>query len=147
MEIEDLNSILVSIVERRMELGRLSYSDKNYDDLEEELHNIEDEFVDNFGKQMENVFHEIHQKYCPDTDVLSPIAYLAKNYHKVGKFTNGTAQYDIPDLKQGVVIDSDEYEQAYLVLIPNPVRVLLTVPKNALKEEVWNIQQENTPAV
>ena len=124
MEIDDLNSILVGIVEKRMELGRLNYSDQSYDDIEEELHNLEDEFVDSFGNELEEVFQVIHQKHCPETDVLSPIAYLSKSYHKVGKHPNGTAQYDIPDLKQGVVIDSDEYDQAYLVMIPNPIRVL-----------------------
>ena len=142
MEIDDLNSILVGIVEKRMELGRLNYSDQSYDEIEEELHNLEDELVENFGNDLEEVFKTIHQKHCPDTEVLSPIAYLAKNYHKVGKHPNGSALYEVADLKQGVVIDSDVYDQAYLVMIPNPIRVLLTVPYKSLKEEVWNIEEQ-----
>ena len=142
MDKDDLNSILVGIVEKRMELSRLNYSDQSYDDIEEELHNLEDDFVDRFGNDLDEVFKIIHEKYCPETEVLSPIAYLAKNYHKTGKHANGTAQYDIANLKQGIVIDSDEYDQAYLVMIPNPIRILLTVPHQSTKEEVWNVEEQ-----
>ncbi|MEO1654382.1 MAG: hypothetical protein AAFU64_12625, partial [Bacteroidota bacterium] len=116
---------------------RLRYADQDYDDIEEELHQFEDEFIEEFGKDVEAIFSQLHQKYCPDTEVLSPLSYLAKSYHKIGKYEDGTAVYDIPNLQQGLIIDSPEYNPAYLVIIPNPVRILLTAPQETIKEEVW----------
>lgn len=137
MDKEELNSLLVSIAEKKMELGRLRYADQDYDDLEEELHQMEDEFIEQFGKDMEATFSQIHQSHSPETEVLSPLSYLAKSYHKIGKYEDGTAMYDIPNLQQGLVIDSPRFNPAYLVLLPNPVRILLTAPKEGIKEEVW----------
>ncbi len=140
MDIEELNSVLVAIVEKRMELSRLNYADQEYDVIEEELHELEDVLVDQFGNDLEKILTEIHQKYCPDTEVLSPIAYLAKVYHNLGKRKDGSAQYDISNLSQGVVIDSDDYAQAYLVIIPNPIHIVLTAPKEKVKQLVWSAE-------
>ncbi|NJO03385.1 MAG: hypothetical protein HC880_18380 [Bacteroidia bacterium] len=137
MRIEDLNSDLVEIAEKKMALGRLSYSDRIYDALEEELHALEDAFVEQHGPHLEAVLAKVHEKHCPETEVLSPLAYLAKTYLKVGTQADGTAVYDIPDFQQGIVIDSDHYSDAHLVLVPNPVRILLTAPQENIREEVW----------
>jgi hypothetical protein len=45
MNTKALNKDLVALVEKKMLLSRLSYADANYDDLEEELHDLEDEFM------------------------------------------------------------------------------------------------------
>lgn len=141
MRTSELNSILVEIVERRMELGRLQYSDEAYDELEEELHHVEDEFIAHFGPEMESVLQEIHHKYCPDTEVLSPIAYLSKAYTIAGKHEDGTSEYSIPDHKQGVIVSCTGLTQAQLVLIPNPVRLVLVLPTSQELRIVWTPEE------
>lgn len=141
MNKEQLNTLLVEIADKRMELSRLSYADTEYDQVEEELHALEDRFVDCFGNVVETILEQVHEKYCPDTEILSPIAYLAKKYVKTGVYGNGSAIYDIPDMQQGLVVDADEYQKARLVLLPNPVRIILTGQKQQeiIKEEIWKV--------
>jgi hypothetical protein len=136
MNIDELNHILVLIADKRMELNRLTYSDIHYDDLEEELHHLEDDLVAHFGKELENILHQIHRQYCPETEVLSPIAYLAQNYIKTGLQTNGTAIYDLADNEQGLEIDSKDYPSAHLVIVPNPVKILL-LANGEIRRAVW----------
>ena len=38
-----------------------------------------DAFQDKFGEFLEEVLQDIHDEHCPDSDVLMPIAHLAKN--------------------------------------------------------------------
>jgi hypothetical protein len=137
MKNEDLNRLLVAIVEKRMEIGRLNYSAQEYDDLEEELHILEDALVNDYGQDIEKALAQIHQQYCPDTEILSPIAYLAQKYIKIGKHQDGTAVYDIANLKQGVIIDSADFDEAHLVILPNPIRVLFTDSVKNIKDEIW----------
>ena len=63
-----------------MSLKKLDYNNPKYDDLEEELHDLEDSLHVKFGDFLEEILQNVHDKYCPDTDVLFPIAYLAKSY-------------------------------------------------------------------
>lgn len=137
--IEEINNTLIDIVERRMELSRLAYSDLHYDAMEEELHEVQDDFSIDYGEDFEKVFRPLHQKYCPDTPVLSPISYLAKRYIKTGAYDNGTPVYDVADYEQGLVFDSPAYGSASLVLLPNPVRIVLTAAQGPVKETVWTL--------
>ncbi|MCU0446632.1 MAG: hypothetical protein MUE85_17130 [Microscillaceae bacterium] len=136
---EVINRDLVNITEKRMELGRLMYADQDYDVVEEELHQLEDDFVAHFGKYLEPVLQAIHTQYCPHTEVMSPIAYLAKNYIKTGKYENGSAIYDLADFRQGLIVDSERYEIAHLVIVPNPVRIILTAQAGEVCQEVWRL--------
>jgi hypothetical protein len=138
---EVINRDLVNITEKRMELSRLTYADRDYDEIEEELHQLEDDFVAHFGKVLEPVLQTIHHQYCPQTEVMSPIAYLAKNYIKVGKYNNGSAMYDLADNQQGLIIDSERYDTAHLVILPNPVRIILTTNSENAREEVWKMEE------
>lgn len=137
MNIDELNHILVHIAEKRMELNRLTYSDVHYDELEEELHQLEDDLIIHFGKSLDHILQNIHQQYCPETEVMSPIAYLAQNYIKIGLQNNGTAIYDLADNEQGMEIDSRQYPSAHLVILPNPVRILLLANDGEVKKTVW----------
>jgi hypothetical protein len=136
--IEEINNALIDLVEKRMELARLNYSDVGYDLLEEELHNAQDDFAIDYGEEFEKVLKKIHEEHCPQTEVLLPIAYLAKKYIKVGVYEDNTPIYDVVDYQQGILIDTDKYAQASLVMLPNPARILLTAAKEQLKIEVWN---------
>ncbi|WP_181305558.1 hypothetical protein [Rufibacter sp. XAAS-G3-1] len=130
MNIQELNTALVTIIQKKQELSKLSYNDNRYDDVEEELHDLEDEFNDNFGEYLEEVLGDVHMKVCPDTDVLLPTAYLPETLN--AEELNG---------KQGVWVEADAYpnKEARLVLVPSPTRLILSVGKN-VREEVWSTE-------
>ena len=62
INIEKLNDDLVNLVLKKNELSRLDYSNPEYDTVEEELHDLEDEFLKVHGKEMEEVFKAIHEE-------------------------------------------------------------------------------------
>ena len=130
MNIKELNSSLISIIQKKQELGKLTYDDNRYDDVEEELHDLEDEFNEKFGDYLEDVLTQVHDKICPDTDVLLPTAYLPTQLVN----EDNTA---IP-AKEGVWVDTEEYpdREARLVLVPNPTRLVLSVGQK-VRKEVW----------
>lgn len=43
---------------------------------------MEDLFVEKYGKDLEIALEVVHEEYCSDSDVLLPIAYVAKKYIK-----------------------------------------------------------------
>ena len=55
MKITEMNKTLNELVEKRNQLAGLSYSDPKYDDLEEILHDLEDDFLDEYGDYFEKV--------------------------------------------------------------------------------------------
>ncbi|GAA3925199.1 hypothetical protein GCM10022406_09060 [Hymenobacter algoricola] len=130
MNKEDLNRALVSLIEKKQELHKLSYDDTRYDDVEEELHELEDSFNEEYGAYLEEMLEKVHEKLCPDTDVLLPTAYLPNDI-------GGDTGY-VPSHKEGVWVDSDEFpgKEARLVLVPNPTRLILSVGKT-VRKEVW----------
>jgi len=130
MNIEDLNRALVTLIEKKQELLKLPYNHDSYDDIEEELHDLEDDFNEEYGPYLEEVLEKVHEKLCPDTDVLLPTAYLPND------LTGGPG--DTPSHKEGVWVDSDEFpgKEARLVLVPNPTRLILSVGKG-VRKEVW----------
>lgn len=134
MNIEDLDKALVEIVEKKNTLSQLNYNDKNYDQVEEELHDLEDDFIDEYGDYLEDVLADLHDELCPDNDVLLPIAYLANKY--VRKEENGQVTYHAAD--GGVLVDVDEYPDKLtrLVLVPKPTRLVLQLGRNH-EEQVW----------
>lgn len=134
MNIEALDKALVEIVEKKNTLSQLNYNDKNYDQVEEELHDLEDDFIDEYGDYLEDVLADLHDELCPDNDVLLPIAYLANKY--VRKEDNGQVTYHAAD--GGVLVDVDEYPDKLtrLVLVPKPTRLVLQVGRNH-EEQVW----------
>lgn len=137
MDIIALDKALRALVEKKNELAQLDYNDPRYDEAEEELHDMEDDFQREFGEYIEDALHVVHDDIAPDNDVLLPIAYLADKYEKVGEKADGSPLYDT-DMKQGVLVDVDDYpgKAARLVLIPNPTRLVLMVA-GVGKEQVW----------
>lgn len=76
MDLKALEKALQEIVDTRAELEKLDYSSPKYDDLEEKVHDLEDDFQDTYGEYMEGVLQKVHDEHCPDSDVLLAIAYL-----------------------------------------------------------------------
>ena len=136
MDAKKLNADLISLVLKKNELSRLDYNDPAYDYVEEELHDMEDHFLEKYGKYLEDILKSVHEEFCPDNEILLPIAYLANKY-KVEKKEDGETIFDV-SLDEGVIVDVDNYADKLtrLVLLPNPTRILLQI-HNSHHDEVW----------
>jgi len=132
MDLKELDKALQEIAKRRMELQKIDYSSPKYDVLEEELHNLEDSFQEKFGDYLEEALQQVHDEYCPDTDVLYPIAYIAKSYQ-----INNKNEYSV-STSEGVFVEVDKFpgKDTKLVLVPNPPRVFLNIGKDQ-QQLVW----------
>jgi hypothetical protein len=137
MDTKALNNDLIALVEKKILLSTLSYADAHYDEVEEELHNLEDAFVDKYGEFLEQALEKVHNTHKIDSDVLLPIAYLAHKYTRVGNNGDGTPMYEVSH-REGVWVEAEKYpgREVRLVLVPSPTRFILSVgPK--YQEEVW----------
>lgn len=134
-----LNSSLIDLAEKRIFLNSLDYADEKYDQAEDDLHNAEDAFLEEFGDYLENILDDVHERVCSGTDVLIPTAYLAKNYVRMGETLDGDPIYEVTS-KEGVIVEADKYpdKTSRLVIIPAPARLVLTVGGKA-KEIVWEL--------
>lgn len=137
MDVNRLNEDFAVLADKINELDDLDYSDERYDDLEEELHDLEDTFIENYGQELEEAIALVHDEFCPDNDVLLPTAYLAKNYIRMQKDHKGRHSYDV-EYGEGVPVEVDDFpgQEVRLVLVPGPTRLLVTVG-DAAKQEAW----------
>jgi hypothetical protein len=131
MDIKALDKAVQEIALKRNELKKIDYNNPQYDDLEEALHDLEDEFIDNFGDEMEGVLQEVHDKLCPDTDILLPIAYMAKAYTVTDK------NEFLVSPSEGVFVEVDSLpgKDTKLVIVPNPLRIVLNLKEK--QQVVW----------
>lgn len=136
MDIDKLNSDLVELVSRRNLLASIDYNDEAYDQVEEEMHDFEDDFLEAYEDYLEAVFQSVHDKYCPDNDVLLPIAYVAKKYIEKSD-ENGSVTYGVGP-NEGVLVESDDFpkKNVRLLLVPSPTRLIMTVD-NKDPKVVW----------
>ncbi|MBN8578217.1 MAG: hypothetical protein KF775_14400 [Cyclobacteriaceae bacterium] len=132
MDVKELDKAVQEIAKRRNALAKIDYNNPKYDDLEEELHDLEDALQVKYGDFLEEILQNVHDKYCPDTDVLYPIAYLAKSYTVSDK-----NEYAVTN-KDGVFVEIDSIpgKDTKLVIVPNPLRVILNVGANQ-QQIVW----------
>jgi hypothetical protein len=136
MDIRNIEKSILEIVERKKKLSKLHYSDDQYDQVEENLHELEDDFIEKYGTYLEKALEEVHAKYCSDNDILLPIAYVANSYEKVGEDEEGNPIYDV-NYSQGVFVEVETMpgENTKLVIVPGPLRMVLVSPN--IKEIVW----------
>ncbi len=120
MDVKALDRALLEIVRKREELSQVNYNDPTYDNLEEQLHDLEDDFQDEYGEYLEGALQHVHDEYCPDNDVLMPIAYLG----------------------QGIPVEVDKLpgKDTRLTLVPGPTRLILSVNKDK-QQVVWNSEK------
>ena len=137
MNWEKIDQELTEIVQKRIQLSTLEYSDENYDDLEEQLHDLEDDFNEHYEDILAPELEKIYTKLKSDTDVLLPTAYLANTYQEMLPDAKGSITYEVSG-EQGGPIESDQLGKVgmRIVLIPNPVRFVLLVNGKQLKE-LW----------
>jgi hypothetical protein len=116
MDVKALDKALQEILKKREELAKLDYNNPKYDDLEEQLHDMEDDFQEKYGEYLEEALQDIHDDICPDNDVLMPIAYLGK----------------------GVPVEAEKHPDVdtKLILATNPPRIVLSLGKEK-QEVVW----------
>ena len=134
---EKLNKDLVEIALKRNELTRLSYNSPEYDEVEEELHSLEDEFDDIHGKYLEKALLDVYKRVSIHTEIMLPIAYIAKKYNILHKEGSRESRFE-PPLNEGIVLDTRDgsREITRLVIAPNPTRLLLQKGKKD-RSEVW----------
>jgi hypothetical protein len=139
MDAKKMEVALRELVEKKIELSALSYDNASYDDIEEELHELEDDFLDEFGEEMEGVLNAVHEKIKSDSDVLLPIAYIPLRNMDGGHDDHGHVKY-APTETDGVVVESGLYPDKLcrLILLPNPTRIVISV-QGKVKETVWQI--------
>lgn len=135
MDIKALDKALQEIIAKRNLLQHLDYNNPQYDVLEQELHDLEDDFQDHFGEYLGGVLKKVHDQHCPDTDVLHPIAYIAKAY------AVSSDNEFIVDFSDGVYVEMDKYprKETKLVIAPNPLRVILNIGEDQ-QEMVWSVE-------
>jgi hypothetical protein len=126
MDLKAMDKALQELIKSRAELSKIDYNNPKYDDLEEKLHDSEDTFQDKYGEFLEEVLQDIHDEHCPDSDVLMPIAYLAKKYSVSEK-----GEYAV-EPTEGVFVETEKYagKDTKLVILPNPVRIVLNIGKD-----------------
>lgn len=137
MNWEKLDKELTEIVEKKNQLSAMDYSDEKYDDLEEAIHDLEDDFNENYEGVLEKEFEKIYTRLKSDTDILLPTAYIANKYKPVLPDANGIVTYEVTG-REGVPIESDQFDRqdVRLVLVPNPVRILMIINGKSVKD-IW----------
>ena len=122
MDVLGLNRMLTDIVRLKNKLASMSYNDEAYDDIEDELHDLEDELNGEFGEYLEDTLMDIHDDLGSDSEILLPTAYLAEEYISNGKDEVGDTLFSVP-VGSGIHIETDKDGlQQQLLLLPTPAR-------------------------
>lgn len=137
MDWNKLDQNLTEIVEKRITLSKITYADPEYDDIEEELHDLEDDLNEEFGDRLEAELEKIYEKLSSDNDVLLPSAYLANHYTPLLPDANGVVSYEVKG-PEGVPVESEQFDgqDVRIVLIPNPARFVMQINGVSLKD-LW----------
>tara|TARA_R110002096_G_scaffold27022_5_gene83063 strand:+ start:266 stop:688 length:423 start_codon:yes stop_codon:yes gene_type:complete len=137
MDFEKLDVELSKIVKLRIKLSEIIYADPNYDDIEEELHDLEDDLNEEYGDVLESKLEDIYATLVSDNDVLLPSAYLANKYIPMLPDSRGVVTYDVQG-REGVPIESEQFDgqDVRIVLVPNPTRFVMVINGKSLKD-LW----------
>lgn len=137
MNTKQLNETLLELLSKRFALKKMGYDHPDYDEAEETLENLEDEFVDEYGDEFEQILQRVHTAFCPDTDVLLPTAYLPRSkFEQVTDEETGQDEYEIGPA-DGVWVTLKDFPNldAKMVLLPSPPR--LEILSMGGSQEVW----------
>tara|TARA_R110000744_G_scaffold342574_3_gene447778 strand:- start:827 stop:1312 length:486 start_codon:yes stop_codon:yes gene_type:complete len=137
MDFEKLDVELTKIVKLRIKLSEITYADPEYDDIEEEMHDLEDDLNEEFGDELESKLEDIYAKLVSDNEVLLPSAYLANKYIPMLPDARGVITYDVQG-REGVPIESEQFDgqDVRIVLVPNPTRFVMVINGRSLKD-LW----------
>lgn len=137
MDLNQLDKDLTVITELRIQLSKITYADPEYDDIEEQLHDLEDHFNDVYGDELEAELEKIYDALDSDNEVLLPSAYLANSYTPMLPDANGVVTYEVKG-REGVPIESEQFDgqDVRIVLVPNPARFVMQINGKSLKD-LW----------
>ncbi len=137
MDLNQLDKDLTAITELRIQLSKITYADPEYDDIEEQLHDLEDHFNDVYGDELEAELEKIYDALDSDNEVLLPSAYLANSYTPMLPDANGVVTYEVKG-REGVPIESEQFDgqDVRIVLVPNPARFVMQINGKSLKD-LW----------
>lgn len=137
MDFDKLDKELSTIVELRIRLSSITYADPDYDEIEEDLHDLEDTLNEQYGNELESKLEEIYATLASDNDVLLPSAYLANKYIPMQPDARGVVTYDVQG-PEGVPIESEQFDgqDVRIALVPNPVRFVMVINGRPLKD-LW----------
>lgn len=132
MNKEEINKALGELVVMKNKLAATSYDNKEYDKIEDSVHDLEDDFMENYGDLLTDVLGDVHEEYCPEDEVLNPIAYIANKY-----IEKENDEFSV-SINDGVLVEVEKFgaDEGRLVIIPNPLRIVLNLEKQ--KVVVWN---------
>ncbi|MGB3618264.1 MAG: hypothetical protein WBA12_09100 [Catalinimonas sp.] len=140
MNIQQLDHDLIRILEKRIALSELAYNDAQYDDFEDALHSLEDAFSEEYDPYLETALQYVHNEYCPDSEVLTPIAYVPRRGLKQAGIRNLLPVYEAAG-GEGVTVDAPGYgtSDTRMVLLPNPTRLVL-MARGVAQQVVWEAE-------
>lgn len=135
MKIKNLNQAFIQIAEKKSQLAQIEKHDPNHALLKEEIEKLESEFQITYGHYIEEALFNVHDEYCPDNEVLRPVAYMATSYRKTD---DNIHPYDV-DPEEGIPVEADDFPgiKARLVLVPGPTRLILQGQQEPFRETVW----------
>jgi hypothetical protein len=137
MDLNKLDKDLTRIVELRIRLSQTTYADPDYDEIEEELHDLEDTLNEEFGEDLERELEAIYDALDSDNEVLLPSAYLANKYVPMQADARGIVSYEVQGM-EGVPIESEQFDgqDVRIALVPNPARFVMVINGRSLKD-LW----------
>lgn len=137
MDFDKLDEELSQIVELRIRLSEITYADPDYDEIEEQLHDLEDTLNEKYGHELEGKLEEIYAALSSDNEVLLPSAYLANKYIPMLPDARGVVTYDVQGM-EGVPVESEQFDgqDVRIALVPNPARFVMVINGRPLKD-LW----------
>ena len=136
------NKALLQIVEKRNILFTMNYNDDGYDDVEEELHDVEDDFNEDYEDFLTEILEKAHAVIKSDADILLPTAYIASFYKEEDEVDeDGAKVYSIP-VETGVYTETEDYSSetdTRIVFMPSPARLIYIV-NGAMSKELWRLK-------
>ena len=137
MNIMKLDEAILAIIEKKEELNSLSNYDSKYEIINNELTLLEQQFLSQFGSYIEEAIFNVHDEFCPDIDVMQPLAYIADHYIRKNDRMLEVIK------SEGIPVECDDFPglKARLVLVPCPTRLVLVGENDDFNEIVWKAEE------
>jgi hypothetical protein len=129
MNFNDVNAKILQLIELNEKLSEISYSDARYDELEDEVYNLQDRLNEQYGKYFDAVLADIYKQLHSNDDLLNFTDYIARTYLISGeKNPDGSLKFDgVPDETPLIVIKPEALKgkkvEGRIYLKPNPLRI------------------------
>ena len=138
MDSKLFNENFAKILEIRKELNSMEFNSTKYDELEEVLADLEDDFMEDFGDELDEVITKIHHTLCPEIESAHPMAYFARNYTE-SEFVPGDYEINTGDGIKIIAEIKGKKVRGSLVWLPNPARLVMISAEDILV--LWNSEK------